>query len=240
MNIKRALLQIVLISGFSCGLNAVGFFCDRSWSDASQNMLNTQVSLNVPNSFGKTHFIVGFPSESIEAERHGVCVQPAPEIPSVKVFFSPDDDIKKELLELINQEQESIKLAMFLFTHIDIARALIDAHNRGVSVEVITDQCCLHDKYNKITLLKEHDFTIYVYDNRHKTGTISNIMHNKFIIFGNTRSNKSSVWTGSLNFTKSAQLSNQENVLVVESRDIVDKFLEQFERIKKRSKPLKI
>jgi len=64
-------------------------------------------------------------------------------------------------------------------------------------------------------------------------------MHNKFVIFSCNVGNKTLLWTGSFNFTKSAQLRNQENVVVLDDPCIIEKYEKQFEVIKKRTgKPI--
>ena len=65
------------------------------------------------------------------------------------VFFVPDDPVKKILLGLIYSERWYIKAALYQLTDPDIFDALIDAHRRGVKVEIITDKSCLISKYGK-------------------------------------------------------------------------------------------
>jgi phosphatidylserine/phosphatidylglycerophosphate/cardiolipin synthase-like enzyme len=61
-------------------------------------------------------------------------------------------------------------------------------------------------------------------------------MHHKFVIFGNNIGGKSLLWTGSYNFTKSATMNNQENVLVLDEIHLIEKYGRQFELIKQRTK----
>ncbi len=46
----------------------------------------------------------------------------------------------KRLIELIDQATTSIRVAMFTWTHQELTRAIICAHNRGVHVEIILDR----------------------------------------------------------------------------------------------------
>jgi hypothetical protein len=59
-------------------------------------------------------------------------------IVNYQVLFSPDDKIADELISLIGMEKRSIKAAVYCLMHRGIANALIDAHERGVNVEVIS------------------------------------------------------------------------------------------------------
>lgn len=198
---------------------------------------------NAPN-LGKTHFILGLPTppplklrkinlpanSSDLGQRlacHDGCYKQA--------FFSPDDNVQEILVQLIDQEKKSIKIAIFSFTDGKIAQALIDAHRRGVMVEVIVDITGMRDKFSKIDWLKENGIKVTVYDPRNNS-IYNDIMHHKFVIFGNNIGGKSLLWTGSYNFTKSATLKNQENVLVLDEVHLIQKYAQQFELIKHRTK----
>ncbi len=196
---------------------------------------------------GKTHFIVGYPAHASSSK-----VSPAPVTPSVclsgklsdmlrckdgalkQAFFSPDDDVQKVLIELINYEQEKIQAAIFSFTDGEIAQALLQAKARGVAIEIVTDISSVRDKFNKIELLKKNKINVHVY--KPQTVTIfNNIMHNKFVIFEKNIDNKSLLWTGSFNFTKSAKMNNQENVIVLDDKPLIDRYYQQFVKLKERT-----
>lgn len=190
---------------------------------------------NAPRSFGKTHFIVGMqPQELVRVQSE----QPNPS-PTCHAYFSPDDNLESLLCSYIDQEQEAIDIAIFSFTNKRIARALIDAYNRGIKIRIITDPSSLQDRFNKCTLLQENHIPIFVYDLHYKgkaSNTLSNLMHNKFAIFKKNNGKIPCVWTGSFNFTKSASLSNQENILVIQEQPTVQKYIMQFDRLLQRCK----
>jgi phosphatidylserine/phosphatidylglycerophosphate/cardiolipin synthase-like enzyme len=103
-------------------------------------------------------------------------------------------------------------------------------------VSVVADPGFLHDRYTKIAWLAEEGIPVYMYDPKSSANhhlTMSNIMHHKFVIFLRNREERSLIWTGSFNFTKSARLSNQENVVVLASPVAVERYLEKFEKLKK-------
>lgn len=197
----------------------------------------------LPSSFGKTHFILGVdPEKILQLAPEPVCKAQEGDIASLLIckdgsikqaLFSPDDDVAGVLMHLIMNEQTCIKAAIFSFTDGDIAKALIEAKNRGVIVEVIADASYLRDKYTKIALLKENGITICVYNPNNKA-FINDIMHNKFVLFSKNIHDKALLWTGSFNFTKSARLKNQENVLILDEAHLIEKYLRQFDVIKKR------
>jgi phosphatidylserine/phosphatidylglycerophosphate/cardiolipin synthase-like enzyme len=79
----------------------------------------------------------------------------------------------------------------------------VDAHKRGVDVQVILDKSQKSERYTSATFLANEGVPTYI-DAAHK------IAHNKvMIIDGRT------VITGSFNFTKSAEEGNAENLLII-------------------------
>jgi len=204
-------------------------------------------AIEVPDNFGKTHFILGYPFEQIEKDRikkkeESVCADSFGLLCEGKVrqvFFAPDDSIQQLLLYLIKEEKKSIRLAAYSFTDADVAQALIDAMHRGVSIELIVDPGCILDKFGKVRDLREKGITIFIYDPNHnkknKNSFITSIMHNKFILFERNLLDKTLIWTGSFNFTKSAHLRNQENVIVFEDDQMMVKYAQQFDRLKTRA-----
>lgn len=193
---------------------------------------------HIQPSFGKTHFIVGY-NNNESSERSAAPAQKASLSPSKRILFSPDDDLQDELIKLINQEKESIKIAIFTFTDAQVAQALIESYNRGVIIEVVCDAAYLRDQYSKIAVLQSHKIPVYTYNPHYqnigkKKQELLSIMHNKFVVFGKNGEDAALVWTGSFNFTRSAKLRNQENVVILDDAYAVKKYSEQFNRLKKR------
>lgn len=191
-------------------------------------------------SFGKTHFIVGLPKEQHVAQQqspqarsdHSFCLPFKNPQEQVKhAFFSPDDNIKKVLIDLIDAEQKAIKVTAFLVTDKDITQALINAQCRGITVEVITDGNSSKDRFSKVPMLKNAKIAVYTYQPQ-SSGIVNDIMHHKFIVFKDNIHHKSLLWTGSFNLTKSANDRNHENVLIVEEPCLVEQYEKRFEYLK--------
>ena len=107
----------------------------------------TSPIFNAPD-LGKTHFIIGLqPEKVVHEQRVKECGQETNlcELLRCKdgsfkqAFFSPDDNVQNLLIKLIDNEQLSIKLAIFSFTDGEIAQALMRAQARGVNIEIVTD-----------------------------------------------------------------------------------------------------
>lgn len=150
-----------------------------------------------------------------------------------QALFTPDDDIKSVLLGLIQSETEHISLAIFMFTEVEIAQALVDAHNRGVIVEVVADRSCAQTQWSKLQPLAQAGIPIHIWPQALEATRA--IMHNKFIIFASTIGGHTLAWTGSYNFTKAASQINQENALIIEDPELVLTYLAQFEHLKEIS-----
>ncbi len=197
-------------------------------------------TFKAPSNFGKTNFIVGFPHRAATSKPGQTLTTNAASVCN-QAYFSPDDNVQQKLIEYINAEKMGIHLAIFSFTDKKIAEALYDAHKRGIQVEIIADAGCNNDKFSKIAYLKDAGIPILVYDPKksaHYNTMLSNIMHNKFVIFDNNKDNAPLVWTGSFNFTKSAGQSNQENVIVTNDPNVIKKFKNQFAILKTRSQKM--
>jgi hypothetical protein len=95
--------------------------------------------------------------------------------------------------------KRTILVQAYSFTSAPIAKALLDAHTRGVQVQVILDTSQRNEKYSSADFLANQGVPTTI-DANHA------ISHNKvMIIDGET------VITGSFNFTKAAQEKNAEN-----------------------------
>lgn len=249
-HIGRVIISVIL------ALNIFASLDGRNTKNKTKKNRSIRTEIDVPEDFGKTHFIVGMPQEQSaqyktqiqknEIHAPDSTIQPFDLLCDgcvKRVLFSPDDQIQKILLHLIGSEKESISMTAYSFTDGDVAQALIDAHNRGVRVELVADPGCMFDRFGKIPLIKEHEIVVFIYNPDHlskdKKSLASSIMHNKFIIFGKNIEGKSLVWTGSFNWTKAAHRRNQENVIILDDKKMIDKYAQQFKLLKGRCNYIK-
>lgn len=199
---------------------------------------------NLPPSYGKTQFIIGVSEDELRTQLQNnpqqeqkPVAQPASlarlDVTKSHAFFTPDDDVHALLLDLIVHEKKSIHMAAYMITDKEIAQALVAAHKRGVHVEIVTDASCLKSESGQIDWLKKQGIPVHVYIGASRPST-SNIMHNKFVIFGKNKNDTSFVWTGSFNFTYSARKHNQENVLLLCDAYVVQRYAQQFFVLKNR------
>lgn len=128
--------------------------------------------------------------------------QTVPTEGSQEVAFSPKGGATELVVKVINSATQSILLAAYSFTSKSIAKALVDAHNRGVDVKVVVDKSQKSERYTSATFLANMGIPVRV-DSMHA------IMHNKFIVVDGQ-----DVENGSFNFTSAAENRNAENALV--------------------------
>lgn len=147
----------------------------------------------------------------------------------IEVYFSPDDNVEEKLVRYIDHASEKIHAAIFMITSNRITKALIRAKNRGVDIQIVTDASCATAKYSRVSDLDNGNIDIFCLNppsNKKSYGTP--LMHNKFAIIDHT------LWTGSFNWTKSANAYNQENVIATDNQAVLTKYMRQFKKLKKR------
>ncbi len=135
----------------------------------------------------------------------------------IKVLFSPQDNIiNTEIIPLINNAKKYIYIPIFFLTDKKTAYALINAHNRGVEIKIINDATNAHTKYTVHKQLRAAGIKV-------KTENYAGKMHMKAMIIDDNIS-----VTGSMNFTKSANNKNDENVVVIIDTEIAKYFKNTF------------
>jgi phosphatidylserine/phosphatidylglycerophosphate/cardiolipin synthase-like enzyme len=112
--------------------------------------------------------------------------------------------------------------ALFLPTA-PIAKALLDAHKRGVQVQVILDKSQRTEKYSSADFLAIQGISTMI-DANHV------ISHNKVMLIDGEI-----VLIGSFNFTKAAQEKNAENVLIIRDPALAVQYTENCEAHRQHS-----
>lgn len=121
---------------------------------------------------------------------------------SVSVGFSPGN-AEPLVIQTINEARHSIDVAAYSFTSAPIAQAMARAEHRGVTVRVVLDKAQSEEPYSSARYLASEGVAVRA------NGRFA-LMHDKFLVVdGQT------VETGSFNYTRSAQVRNAENVIVL-------------------------
>lgn len=130
------------------------------------------------------------------------------------------DEIKREILNHINNSKISIEIAVAWLTDHEVITALSNKLQESVSIRVILDD----DDINKESIRNFCRLNIPTKPIP-PFGFCGNIMHNKFSIFDND-----TVITGSYNWTNKACYNN-ENIVIVINQDVARNFLLQFNKL---------
>ena len=136
-----------------------------------------------------------------------------------QVCFTPHQNCTAQIVSLINHAHKSIYVQAYTFTSHPIAKALVRAKRRGVAVKIIFDKSNFNsDFYSSSHYLIRHGIPAWEDDTL-------NIAHNKVIIVDGVI-----VETGSFNYTYSAQKHNAENVLIIHSQALAQKYISNWRR----------
>ena len=149
-------------------------------------------------------------------------------------FNEPDASADREgyeggieiaLVEAINKTRDSLDIAAFELNSEPIYQAILEAHDRGVAVRIVTDDDHgLHDEVNDALRNLRAAGVPLVDDGR------SGLMHNKFMIMDGRR-----VWTGSWNYTVNGTYRNNNNALVIDSLSAAAAFQAEFDEMYDRA-----
>ncbi len=147
-------------------------------------------------------------------------------------YFSKKDQIAEELVSRISLEQKTIRMAIFSLNHRKIIKALLEAHKRGVSVELLVDPSSIRAG-SSLMPLAEAGIPVLVF---HPViqGKKRPLMHHKFCLFGDK-----SLWTGSFNCTLAADRLNRENALLIDDKELALQYLTEFKALKSESISIK-
>jgi hypothetical protein len=146
--------------------------------------------------------------------------------PSVEVYFSPHGGCTDAIIRELAGARESIRVQAFSLTSTPIAKALLDAKNRGVKVEVVLDKSNVTAKDSGAAFLRNMGIVPLI-DDKHAIANSNVILVDNRVII-----------TGSFNFSPAAEESNSENLLLLRNHArLLAQYLENFRRHQTHSIP---
>jgi phosphatidylserine/phosphatidylglycerophosphate/cardiolipin synthase-like enzyme len=161
---------------------------------------------------------LGFSSASVSCSENE-------QMPLPEVYFSPNGGATQAVVKEISAAKRTILVQAYSFTSASIAKALVEAHRRGVQIEVVLDKSNKTANYSEADFLAHAGIRTWI-DSRHA------IAHNKVMVLdGNV------VITGSFNFTKAGEQSNAENLLILRSAKLAARYIENFLEHRGHSEP---
>lgn len=141
-------------------------------------------------------------------------------------YFSPKGGRlgREALLERIRAAKEEILVAAFVLSDREVVEALVRAHGKGVSVQVLLETRNLRDsRYRELKgagLQVRQDGNPYT-------------MHHKVMVLDRTH-----VVTGSYNFSIRAWQVNNENLLILRSPPLAERYRQEILRLWREGTPL--
>lgn len=136
----------------------------------------------------------------------------------VAILFGPEDDVASRLAELLGQAQSEIRFMAFAFTHDDMGGSILDRYRQGVDVAGIFEQRGSETEYSEFPFL--HCAGVPVLQDGN-----SRTFHHKVLVI-----DRQIVVTGSFNFSRNADESNDENVVILRNPEIAALYLREFDK----------
>lgn len=146
--------------------------------------------------------------------------------PHGSVYFSPNGGCTDAIVSILAQAERSIYVQAYSFTSDPIIKALIDAHKKGLKVEIVVDKSQLNGLGSKAEECAKAGIPVYV-DRKHQ------IAHNKIMVVDGLI-----VITGSFNFTQNAEKNNAENLLILDDAEYPQAYMDNFIKHKEHSELL--
>ena len=147
---------------------------------------------------------------------------------NVEVCFTPGQHCTEKIVESINDAKHQLLVQAYSFTSAPIAKAIINAHRRGIDVQIILDKSQISQRYSSATFFENQKIPLWV---DYKVA----IAHNKVIIIDSSRT-----IGGSFNYSKAAQTKNAENVLFIDSACLAQQFEQNWKKRQAVSTPIEL
>ena len=137
----------------------------------------------------------------------------------IESYFAPEDDAAAPIVAAIEGAQSRIRFMAFTITSDDITDALLARAQDGVIVQGVVETRNVDQQGSDFDRLQTALHDVLPDGNPY-------MMHHKAIIVDDE-----TVIVGSYNFTRSAETSNDENVLIIHDPDIAALFVQEFGRV---------
>jgi hypothetical protein len=203
----------------SCEIDDLEYQLMEALSQEDYIELQQQVSI-LEASVYSADFNINLLTEEVASLESEISDFEAPvEFEFVTVSFSRPEDTSSLLQYWIGKANSTIQLMVMLITQDELASSLIDAHERGVDVDVIIDDDWYSSSGSDYQDILDAGIDI-------RGDERGGLMHHKVMIIDGYI-----VVVGSYNWSASAEDSNDENLLVLKSTVIATEYLEEFDRI---------
>ena len=137
----------------------------------------------------------------------------------VSVLFASEDGVIGRIIPYVENARSNVRFMAFSFTDYPLAKAMIDRAAAGVNVAGVFEKVGSETEFAELRTL--HCAGVPV----RQDGNPS-FLHHKLIVV-----DEHIVITGSLNYSTSAEESNDENVIIIDNPEIAALYIREFERV---------
>jgi len=138
----------------------------------------------------------------------------------VETYFSPDDGVADHIYEILSDAEESIYFMAFSFTTDEFGEIIREQAENGLTVAGV-----MEEQQVKSNIGTEYDFFKQAGLDVFVDGNEGQMHHKTMIVDGRI------VITGSYNFSRSAEIRNDENVVIFYNEKIADFYMQEFQRV---------
>ena len=140
------------------------------------------------------------------------------------VFF-PGESHENKVVNMIRTCKYSLDICIFTMTNDKLFEAVEECWNANIDVRIITDDECVKQKGSDVYKLASIGVPVKTDSNAQYH------MHHKFVVV-----DKRVLITGSFNWTVQAVKNNNENVIMIQNKELVDKYVQEFDSLWKSFK----
>ena len=179
-------------------------------------------------------------NEMFENHQFGPLVVPQTPYPAVdiqgtrvEVLFSPDDIVVSRLTQLITEAQQNISFLVYSFASTDLGTSIRAKAAEGIVIGGVLEFDPVNPNQvdpnpnlvEELNLFRQAELNVLLDRNPEVLNHKIMIIDGKIVVIG------------SYDFTKRAEIENDENVLIIHNEIIAQKFMEEFERVFPRAQP---
>ena len=132
----------------------------------------------------------------------------------ISSYFCPEDKCADKIINILDKAKSNIYFATFSFTNNDIEKKLIELQNKGIKINGVIEK----RNANGVSSIIKDAPEIKIFMDKNK-----NNMHNKYFII-----DKKYVITGSMNPSKNGDKYNDENIFIIENKDLAEKYYNNY------------
>ena len=138
----------------------------------------------------------------------------------VEVYFSPDDGVLGHLISLVEEADKEVRFLAYSFTADRLAETMLQQAQAGVDIRGVFDESQVNSNTGgEFERLKAAGMDV-------RLANTPNLMHHKVLII-----DRQIVAVGSYNFTRSAEVFNDENMLILHDSALAEQFLQVYDAL---------